>query len=225
LFFAIFLSQFSDSRGTILTMSFFLFLSEAVLISLSGVMAPGPITAVVVGKSSESPKAGALVAIGHGIVELPLMVAVFLGLGRLLDAVLIRAMIGIAGGVFVIWMGVGMLRHFNQHAVDPERDTRSPLVSGILLSIANPYFLVWWGTVGAALILRSFEFGLIGFIAFALGHWLCDLAWDSLLGVAAFKGGQFFGNRFQQVVFALSGVMLLFFGGRLVWDGVSLFLA
>lgn len=208
-----------------LCMSLFLFLSEAVLISLSGVMAPGPITAVVVGKGSESPRAGALVAIGHGIVEFPLMVAVFLGVGRLLDVPALKAAIGIAGGAFVVWMGVGMLRQFRQDAIRPEGESRSPLLSGILLSIANPYFLVWWGTVGAALILRSFEFGLIGFIAFGLGHWLCDLAWDSFLGLAAFKGGQFFGNRFQQVVFVVSGGMLLFFGGRLMWDGLRVVLS
>ncbi len=206
-------------------MSLILFLAESVFISLSGVMAPGPITAVVVGKGSESPKAGALVAIGHGIVEFPLMAAVFLGVGQLLDSPALTAAIGIAGGAFVVWRGVGMLRQAHQDTPQPYRDARSPLVSGILLSIANPYFLVWWGTVGAALILRSFEFGLLGIIAFGLSHWLCDLAWDSLLGLAAFKGGQVFGDHFQQVVFAISGMLLLFFGGRLIWDGLQLFLA
>jgi len=53
------------------------FLFTAVVISLSGVMAPGPITAVTIGKGSKSPYAGALIAIGHGIVEFPLMVAIF----------------------------------------------------------------------------------------------------------------------------------------------------
>ena len=60
-------------------MSLLLFLFEAVLISLSGVMAPGPMTAFAVGKGSESPHAGALIAIGHGIVEVSLMISVFYG--------------------------------------------------------------------------------------------------------------------------------------------------
>ena len=205
-------------------MPFFLFLSEAVLISLSGVIAPGPVTAVVIGKGNESPWAGTLVALGHGIVEIPLMVAVYLGVGQLLDSTVVAASVGIIGGIFVVWMGIGMLRGLRQNALNPKVDRRSPLASGILLSIANPYFLVWWGTVGAALILRSFEFGLVGFIAFAIGHWLCDLAWDSFLGMVAYKGGQFFGNRFQHGVFALSGILLLFFGGKLVWEGIGLLL-
>jgi len=201
-------------------MPFLLFLSEAILISLSGVMAPGPITAVVVGKGSESPRAGALVAIGHGLVEFPLMVAVFFGVGALLEADYVRIAIGIAGGLFILWMGIGMLRSIRQEVLVHEQrvDSRSPVMAGVLFSIGNPYFLVWWVTVGAALILRSVEFGVLGFAAFAVGHWLCDLLWDWFLSALSFKGGQFFGNRFQQAIFAVSGVMLLFFGGRLMID-------
>ena len=66
-------------------MSLAAFLLETVLISLSGVMMPGPITAVSIGKGSESPHAGAKIAVGHGIVEFPLIAAFFFGLGRLLD--------------------------------------------------------------------------------------------------------------------------------------------
>ncbi len=202
-------------------MPFYLFLSEAILISLSGVMAPGPITAVVVGKGNQSPHAGALVALGHGIVEIPLMVAVFFGVGSLLDAPYIQAGIGIAGGLFILWMGIGMLRSIRQEAVAQSQDSRSPILAGILFSVGNPYFLVWWVTVGAALILRSVEFGLVGFVAFALGHWLCDLLWDWFLSVVSFKGGKFFGNRFQQAVFLISGILLLFFGIRLMFDAVT----
>lgn len=202
-------------------MPFYLFLSEAILISLSGVMAPGPITAVVVGKGNQSPHAGALVALGHGIVEIPLMVAVFFGVGSLLDAPYVRAGIGIAGGLFILWMGIGMLRSIRQEAVVQSQDSRSPILAGILFSVGNPYFLVWWVTVGAALILRSVEFGLVGFVAFALGHWLCDLLWDWFLSVVSFKGGQFFGNKFQQAVFLISGILLLFFGSRLMFDAVT----
>ena len=203
-------------------MPLLLFLSEAILISLSGVMAPGPITAVVVGKGSKSPRAGALVAIGHGIVEVPLMVAVFFGVGAVIEADYVRSAIGIAGGLFIIWMGIGMLHSIRQEVlVQAQRvDTRSPVMAGVLFSIGNPYFLVWWVTVGAALILRSVEFGAIGFVAFAVGHWLCDLLWDWFLSAVSFKGGQFFGNRFQQAVFALSGMLLLFFGGQLIFDTV-----
>lgn len=202
-------------------MPFYLFLSEAIIISLSGVLAPGPISAIVVGKGSKSPHAGAWVAVGHGIVEIPLMVAVFFGVGRLMDSLILRTIIAVLGGAFIIWMGVGMLRSIRQSELEGRADSRSPILTGILFSIGNPYFLIWWVTIGAALILRSVEFGLLGFVAFAAGHWLCDLLWDWFLSALAFKGGQFFGNKFQQAIFLLSGLMLLFFGGRLMITGIT----
>ena len=202
-------------------MSFSAFLIEAVAISLSGVMAPGPVTSVVVGKGSESPHAGALVALGHGVVELPLMVAVYYGVGRLLELPHTQAIIALAGGLFLLWMGLGMLRRLRQ-GVDLEEQTgHTPFAAGILLSAGNPYFLVWWATVGAALISRSAAFGLGGFLAFGLAHWACDFAWDYGLSALSFQGGKALGARFQRGIFLLCGMALIFFGGRFVWDGAT----
>jgi threonine/homoserine/homoserine lactone efflux protein len=202
-------------------MSLLAFLVEATLISLSGVLAPGPITALVVGKGGQSPHAGALVAIGHGIVEVPLMVAVFYGVGRLMELSYVQAGIALLGGLSLLVMGVGMLRGIRQAEVGADQDTRSPIVAGILLSIGNPYFLVWWATVGAALIMRSFCFGVFGFVAFGALHWLCDLAWGYFLSALSFRGGAFFGRRFQQVVFAVCGMFLVFSSARLLVEAAK----
>jgi threonine/homoserine/homoserine lactone efflux protein len=202
-----------------------LFLTEAIVISLSGVMAPGPITATVVGKGNHSPHAGTLVAIGHGIVEIPLMIAVFLGVGQLFGIPYLQAAIAVVGGIFMVLMGIGMLRSDSQSAAGTGDYVRSPLVAGILLSLGNPYFLVWWATVGAALIARSFEFGVVGFALFAVAHWLCDLVWCTFLSVLAFKGGQFFGRSFQRAIFVVCGVLLLIFSVRLVAGALHSLLA
>ncbi len=206
-------------------MSLSVFLVEATLISLSGVLSPGPITATVVGRGSESPHAGALVAIGHGIVEFPLMVAVFYGVGHLLGLPYVKAGIAFAGGAFLLMMGVGMVRSFRQGKIESRERGRAPVIAGIVLSLWNPYLLVWWATVGAALVLRSVEFGVWGFVMFGLLHWLCDFVWSYFLSALSFKGGQFFGRRFQQIVFVVCGGMLLFFGVRLVIDGIRGFVA
>jgi len=192
------------------------FLFTAVVISLSGVMAPGPITAVTIGKGNKSPHAGALIAIGHGIVEFPLMVAIFYGLGYLLNSVYAKTAIGLVGGLFLLVMAVNMFRSIKRVEVNPNKYSRSPLVDGILLSLGNPYFLIWWATIGSVLILRAVNFGRLGFIIFALVHWLCDFFWYYFLSVLSFKGGQFFGKTFQKIVFAVCGIALLFFGGKFI---------
>jgi threonine/homoserine/homoserine lactone efflux protein len=128
--------------------------------------------------------------------------------------------ISLLGGCFLLYLGIGMLRGIRQEEVGGTVRYRSPLAAGALLSIGNPYFLIWWVTVGASLILRSTPFGPLGFAAFAVGHWLCDLGWDTFLSMLSFRGGQFFGRQFQQVVFAVSGGFLLFYSGKLLWEGV-----
>jgi threonine/homoserine/homoserine lactone efflux protein len=202
-------------------MSFFTFVLEAVLVSLSGVLAPGPITSVSVGYGSENPRAGAWIALGHGLVEFPVMIGVYLGVGAVMDLPWVRTAIALVGGAFLAYMGVGMLRNIRQEEIRGTVSAQSPLAAGVLLSLGNPYFLIWWATVGAGLILRSTEFGLLGLAAFGLGHWLCDLGWGTFLSALSFRGGQFFGKRFQQVVFAISGGFLLFYSGKLLWDGIG----
>ena len=91
-------------------MTYGAFLIQAILISLSGVLAPGPLTVVVVGKGAKSPHAGTLVALGHGIVAFPLMVLILVGLGPLLRHSVTGAIIGLAGGLVLLWMGIGLLR-------------------------------------------------------------------------------------------------------------------
>jgi len=86
------------------------FLFESVLISLSGVMAPGPMTTIVVGKGNESPHAGALVAIGHGIIEFPLMFSLLYGAGHLFDLPYVRSAIAFLGGLLLLMMSLEMFR-------------------------------------------------------------------------------------------------------------------
>ncbi len=200
------------------------FLLKAVIISLSGVMAPGPITAVTVSKGTEHPHSGAMIAIGHGIVELPLMILIMIGFGKFLEISLVKIIIGVLGGLFLFKMGVGLLKSIPDTKIGQGQvhNQYTPLQAGIVLTIANPYFLVWWATIGAMLITGAYQFGLFGLIAFALIHWSCDFLWLTFLSSLSFKGGQFFGNRVQQVVFTVCGVFLLFFSGKFIYDAINI---
>jgi len=199
------------------------FLFEAVLISLSGVLAPGPITATTVEKGNKSPHAGAFVAIGHGIVEFPLIISIFYGFGYLLKLNYVKEVIAFMGGLFLLFMGISMFRSIKQINVNSKKSTHLPIIDGILLSLGNPYFLIWWATVGATLIFRSISFGMLGFLFFMLFHWLCDFFWCYFLSILSFSGGQYFGKKFQKIVSAICGVFLLFFGGKFIYDSIKVF--
>jgi threonine/homoserine/homoserine lactone efflux protein len=206
-------------------MPFLVFLSGAIVISLSGVMAPGPVTAVTIGKGNDYPHAGAWVALGHGIVEFPLMILLALGIGQFFTHAWLKTALGILGGLFLIFMAVGLLREVGRRSVNASVFSGSPLLAGILLTLGSPFFFVWWATIGAALILQSWVFGLIGFIVLCVSHWLCDFLWGYFLSAVSYAGGQFFGRRFQQVVFAVCGTALLVFGGWFLYNAAVSLLA
>ena len=192
------------------------FILMAMMISLSGVLMPGPITAVSVAGGARSPHAGGLVALGHAVVEWPLMAAIYFGVGALFKLPGVRIGLGIVGGLVLLGMGMDMLRHYKQAGVSEHPSASSPFLAGILLSAGNPYFLVWWATAGAALVGQSLKFGVIGFLLLMVCHWLCDLIWYYFLSALAFRGGKFFGQKLQQAVFILCGIALLYFAGYFI---------
>ncbi len=85
------------------------FILTIVGISLSGVMAPGPITAATLAAGERNRHAGAWVCVGHILVELPLILLIAAGLGTFLESKVIRAGIGLVGGLFLLLMGVQLL--------------------------------------------------------------------------------------------------------------------
>ena len=205
-------------------MSLLLFLSNVLVISLSGALAPGPVTAAAIGMGSRNRFAGALIALGHGIIEFPLMVLLIFGVGRLLTRPSVSTAIGLIGGGFLILMGVQMLRELGRVEVEAAPMRRSgPLTTGILLSAGNPYFLIWWATVGLTLITTAKEFGAWAFVLFALTHWLCDLVWLTALSWASFKGSVLLGPKSQRVVLALCAAAMLGFGLYFIARQVSVF--
>jgi threonine/homoserine/homoserine lactone efflux protein len=201
---------------------FISFMLKAALISLSGVLSPGPITAVTVSKGTEHPLTGLYVAVGHTIVELPLMILIAVGLDKYLQINWVRVAIGVLGGLFLFKMGFGLLKNIFSTKIGYDNFNYTPIQAGVILSISNPYFLIWWTTVGAMLLSGAYQFGLIGVILFMLIHLGCDFLWYIFLSSLTFKGGQFFGQRLQQVLFAICGLFLLFFSGKFLYDAINI---
>jgi len=189
------------------------FLFQVVVISLSGVMAPGPVTAAAIAMGARSRYAGAFIAIGHGIIEVPLMILIMLGMGTLLKSTNTQMVIGLAGGAFLLVMAIQMLISLNAAGNQRDKYTRSrPILAGLILSAGNPFFLLWWATVGLALATSAAQLGIWVFALFAVVHWLCDCVWLCALSWASFKGTKLLGGKSQRIVLMICSVALFFFG-------------
>ena len=195
------------------------FLLQAALISLSGVMAPGPITAATLDAGMSSRHAGGLIAVGHGLVEFPLMVLVMAGMGTLLASKVVTVGIGLVGGFFLMVMGWDILRGLAKpFDAAKASSAKSPIWTGIVLTGGNPYFLLWWVTIGLTLTSRALQLGVVAFGLFAVIHWLCDFVWLEVLSFASFKGTTLVGDRVHKVVLGVCSVALVCLGLFFVVD-------
>lgn len=197
-------------------MEFLLLLASTATISLSGVMMPGPVFAVTVARGRTSPWAGSLVALGHGAIEFPLMALVAWGLASFFQERPVQIVIGLAGGAMLVWMGYGLLRSRPEQEGASGGSARTwhatPLLAGLTTTAANPYFFLWWATVGAMLLARGLTFGLWGLGAVAVTHWTCDLVWDTLVSFLTFHSRRLWTPLVHRLVFGACGLLLMGFG-------------
>lgn len=195
------------------------------LIALSGALMPGPLMTVTVSESSRRGiSTGPLMILGHGILELLLVAALLSGLAPILlrDDVFIG--ISLVGGVILLWMAISMIKELPSLCLDmgaKEVENRSLIVSGMVLSAANPYWLIWWATIGLGYIIYSAKFGIIGVTAFFLGHILADLVWYAAISYGIVKGKHLFSDRSYRRLIGGCAIFLIIFSGYFLYSGIE----
>ena len=186
------------------------------IIALSGALMPGPLFTITLSESARRGFiAGPLIVLGHGILELVLVLFLLLGLAPILKNDYVIGSVGVGGAVVLIWMAAGMVRSLpalSLEGVSNSSKSTNPVWAGILMSVANPYWTIWWATIGLGYILYSFKLGLLGVIAFFVGHILADLAWYAAVSFTVAHGRRFMSDRIYRGVVACCALALLGFG-------------
>ncbi len=199
---------------------FGVFLASVVLISMSGVLLPGPLFAVTIQKATKWKTAGALIALGHGVIEFPLMFLIYFILSQLTVPPSIQNAIGIIGGSFMIYMGINAFRNRNKEESAQKSSSRDSLLAGIWTTAANAGFILWWLTIGTELILNAEQFGFFGFAAFAGIHWLCDFTWYTAFAIAVYTSRRFWTKRVHQGVALFCVIVFIGFGAYFVASAI-----
>jgi threonine/homoserine/homoserine lactone efflux protein len=201
---------------------FYVFLATVVLISLSGVLMPGPLFAVTIKKAAKSKIAGVLIAIGHGIVEFPLMFLIFFVLSQFQIPSIVQIAVGLMGGFLMILMGVQTFRKRNKKDDDTVSLKRDSVMAGVYTTAVNAGFILWWLTIGTTLIVNAQLFGLLGFSVFAGVHWLCDFSWYTVAALVVFKSQRFWNDKIRMGITLFCVAVFVGFGaffmGSAVWS-------
>lgn len=203
--------------------------ADALLIGLTGAMAPGPyLTMTVTRTVTRGPRSAALMLLGHALLEGALLVGFAFGLHTLLTGPVVSRVLALAGGVFLLWMGASLLRGAVsgtlalQLSADAAAGSRlGPVLHGAAASLSNPYWTLWWATIGVKLASDGLAIGPVGVAAFFIGHQLADLAWYGAVILATARGRRLLTPARYRTMIALCASFLLYLGVRFVLDGMA----
>ncbi|MFO8009989.1 MAG: LysE family transporter [Dehalococcoidia bacterium] len=199
----------------------------AFIIGFSGAMMPGPLLAYTISASARYGFwAGPLIVLGHGILELLLVLALVLGLDRFIESEWVTSTIGLVGGTVLIVMGLMMFRQgWHRPPLPLESSTtmvvnKRMILSGILVSMSNPYWFIWWATIGITYLLWSLKLGTVGITSFFTGHILSDLTWYALVALVIATGRKAINTTIYAWLLMVCGLGLVGLGGYFVVSGV-----
>jgi threonine/homoserine/homoserine lactone efflux protein len=203
-----------------LLMELYFFLATVILISLSGVMAPGPLFAAAVVEGRKSVFSGFIISAGHAAVEIPLIIALFLS-GITIRSESVKTVVGILGGIVLLYFAFIEYRNYGRKV---EGSSGKGFITGIAMSSLNPYFIVWWLTVGFALINQSILFGVYGLLLFIIAHEMCDFLWLGFVSATSHKTAYMWGEKAYKTLSIVSISIFLLFGVYFFVTGIFTFM-
>ena len=195
-------------------------------VALSGALMPGPLLTITI---TESLRRGFITApllmAGHAILELLLLYAILLGLSPLLKTQWFFIAISLAGGAILLGMAWSLWRSLPNLTLDgagrAEKAERNLVLSGITVSVSNPYFAIWWVTIGLGYITQSLRFGPAGIACFFAGHILADCLWYGAVSLALARGKRFISPSMYRTLMSAGASMLAFFACYFFYSGLN----
>jgi len=178
--------------------------------------------AVTLAKSYRSPWAGTWISLGHAVIEVPLILLIYFGFAQFFQNSAVQLGLSIVGGGMIVWMGIAMFLARTKVVHQGKDLPYNAFVAGILASGFNPFFLVWWATIGSMLIMRFLDFGTTGLMVFIVAHWLVDLVWLSLVSNLIYRTRSLWGRKFHEWLFIACSLLLIGFGGWFIVSGIQI---
>ena len=188
-------------------------LAMAFTIGLTGALAPGPTLVATVNSSlKEGWKAGPKVAAGHALVETVIFLLIIGGLADAMQEY--SRTIALAGGLALIIFGFMTVKGSRSATLAaPEGQViGNAYLAGVATSAANPYFWIWWLSIGSALVLSGLKSGVIMAALFMIGHWVADFGWLILVSISLDRGRSILSDRSYRGILGICGGFLVCFG-------------
>jgi threonine/homoserine/homoserine lactone efflux protein len=185
------------------------------------------LTVSVVESLKKGYKAGTSVVLGHAAAEIGMVVLLTLGLSQVIGQKAPFACICLMGGAFLVLTGTNLIRGCQKGLLGQAARKKiteksyGPIYYGATTSMSNPYFFVWWFTVGAAFMFEGLRLaGLVGLASFLIGHWASAFSWYGFVAVCTERGAALAGEKAYQFILSGCGVFLFALGAAFVYLGL-----
>ncbi|MCD6235666.1 MAG: LysE family transporter [Thaumarchaeota archaeon] len=104
-------------------------------------------------------------------------------------------------------------------------DCSAPFIIGFLFTALNPYFLMWWFTIGIPLISEAIKIGaLYGILLMFAFHIWMDYAWLGFAGYAAAAGSKFFDKKARIILSIALAAIILAWGAAMLGSSVTAYI-
>ena len=183
------------------------------MIGLTGALAPGPTLVATINASITGDwKIGPKVMAGHMIVESVLFLLIVLGLATL--ALPYTTAIAVIGGIALMVFGALTIAGSRGASLNStvKGTISNPYIAGLVTSATNPYFWIWWLTIGSAMVIAGLAGGIVLAAVFMIGHWCADLGWYTLVSAGVSQGRSILSDTSYRRIMAVCGVFLILFG-------------
>ncbi|MCL5772085.1 MAG: LysE family translocator [Actinobacteria bacterium] len=210
-----------------------IFLSS-LIVGFSGAIVPGPMfTMVVTNVAKNGFNASVFIVIGHALTELIILILFLAGILKYLNNEIVIKVIGITGGVALLYLSFDLIysvlknkikisfKKENPDKKEYNKNTGFSFLQGMFVSVINPYWYIWWVTVGAAFLLKSIKYKIFGVSFFYIGHISSDFIWYLIIGFLVSKGRKFLNEKVYKTIIILCGIFLLYSGIKFIIDFIK----
>jgi len=200
------------------------------IIALSGALMPGPVLTVTLSYVPRYRRlAGLYIVTGHAVLEILLLALIYGGFSGFLAGRLFFIVSSLAGGGILIYMGITDLLAVRRASLSGSLASAGaavkkmhPVLAGIITSLSNPYWIIWWATIGMVYLGRIMGrgLGLAGVLVFFAGHILADYLWYYFVSFSVYYGSHGISDRLYRGLMAACALFLILFGGKFIYDGI-----
>lgn len=207
----------------------------SLMVAFTGALVPGPMfTLVITSVAQKGFWTSVFIVVGHSILELLIVICFYLGILKYLDNPLVIKIISILGGAFLLYMAADIIISLARRKIRLDFDAGKKITQGlgtkntfaivgkgILISLANPYWYIWWITIGATFMLQSVAHSFGGVSAFYTGHILADFIWYMFIGFVVSTGRRFLNQKVYSGILIACSIFLIYLGIKFIVDFIK----